>query len=463
MEPVLPAYLEDASGLSGRAEGLFRPKTAAEAAAVLAEASRKRTPVTVAGAGTGVTGGRVPDGGWVISTERFDRLEIQPGRALVGAGVLLSRLQAAAKSSGQFYAPDPTEWSASIGGTIATNASGSRSFLYGSTRRHLLALTVALMDGSARTFRSGENIDFPYTSLPEPRARKHTAGYFLRENSDFLQLFCGSEGTLGVVLEAEILLLPQPNRLLTGVVFFVSDDDALDAVDNWRGVPGLRMLEYFDGPSLALLRAGYPEIPSAASAALLIEQIADGLDHDADDDAEDAWLERLEAAHALEDSWFGETDGDRERFRLFRHKLPEIVNDKVRRNGFQKMSTDLAVPLEKNREMLRWYQERLGGEFPGRFVIFGHIGDAHVHVNILPESEDDARRGREFLFDAARQSVALGGTVSAEHGLGKKKAHFLPLEYDPAQIEAMCAVKRRLDPEWLLGRGTLLPVPETLG
>ena len=458
MDPVLPAYLEDASGLTGNAEGLFRPHTPAEAAAVLAEASRTRTPVTIAGAGTGVTGGRVPDGGWVISTERFDRLDVEPGRAYVGSGVLLSRLHAAAKATGQFYAPDPTEWSASFGVTIATIASGSRSFLYGSTRRHLLAATVALMDGSVRTFKSGDRIDFPFTSLPEPRARKHTAGYFLRENGDFVQLFCGSEGTLGVVLEAEVALLPQPAKLLTGVVFFPSDDGALDAVDAWRGVAGLRMLEYFDGPSLALLRSAYSQVPRQANAALLVEQIADGID----EDVEDAWLERLDAARAIEDSWFGFTDAERERFRLFRHKLPEIVNDKVRRNGFQKMSTDLAVPLDRNRDMMRWYQERLQGEFPGRFVIFGHIGDAHVHVNILPESEDEARRGREFLFDAAKQSVALGGTVSAEHGLGKKKAHFLALEYSASQIAAMCAVKRRLDPHWLLGRGTLLPVPDDL-
>jgi len=458
LEPVLPSYLEDASGLTGRADGLFRPQTAAEVAAVLAEASRTRTPITVAGAGTGVTGGRVPEGGWVLSTERFNRLEIESGRAWAGAGVLLSNLQNAAKNSGQFYAPDPTEWSASIGGTIATNASGSRSFLYGSTRRHLLALTVALMDGSVRTFRAGEKIDFTYARLPEPRARKHTAGYFLHENSDLLQLFCGSEGTLGVVLEAEVVLLPQPAKLLTGVVFFVSDSDALDAVDAWRDVPGLRMLEYFDDPSLVLLRGAYPQIPRSARAALIIEQIADGLEGE----VEDAWLDRMEAAHAIEDSWFGLTDADRERFRIFRHKLPEIVNDKVRRNGFQKMSTDLAVPLDRSRDMMRWYKQRLEGEFAGRFVIFGHIGDAHVHINILPESEDDARRGREFLFDAARQSVSLGGTVSAEHGLGKRKAYFLPLEYSPAQIEAMCAVKRRLDPHWLLGRGTLLPVPDTL-
>jgi FAD/FMN-containing dehydrogenase len=306
-----------------------------------------------------------------------------------------------------------------------------------------------------RTFRPGDKIDFPYTSLPEPQSRKHTAGYFLRENGDYLQLFCGSEGTLGVVMEAEVALLPQPVGLLTGVVFFRRDEEALDAVDEWRGVPGLRMLEYLDRPSLGLLRGAYSQIPSTARAALLVEQITDGLGGD----AEDAWLERLEAAHALDDSWFGDADADRERFRKFRHKLPEIVNDKVRRNGFQKMSTDLAVPVARNREMMRWYQGQLESEFPGRFVIFGHIGDAHVHVNILPETADDARRGGDFLEAAARQSVALGGTVSAEHGLGKKKARFLAFEFTPAQIEAMCAVKRRLDPHWLLGRGTLLPVP----
>jgi FAD/FMN-containing dehydrogenase len=456
--PVPPAYLEDASGLKGRAEAVFRPQTAEEAAALLAEASRTRTPVTVAGAGTGVTGGCVPGGGWVLSTERFDRLKIEPGIAQVGAGILLQNLQAAAKTSSQFYAPDPTEWSASVGGTIATNASGSRSFLYGSTRQHLRAVTVALMDGTVRTFRSGERLDFPYTRLPQPLSRKHTAGYFLRENSDFLQLFCGSEGTLGVVLEAEVALLPLPDQLLTGVVFFTSDDDAMDAVDGWRGVPGLRMLEFLDRPSLSLLRGAYPQIPYLARAALLVEQIIDG----PAEDAEDAWLDRLEAAHAIEDSWFGVTEADRERFRVFRHKLPEIVNDKVRRNGFQKMSTDLAVPVARNREMMRWYKQKLEREFPGKFVIFGHIGDAHVHVNILPETEQDAHQGIGFLDAAARQSVALGGTVSAEHGLGKKKTRFLPLEFTAAQIEAMSAVKRRFDPHWLLGRGTLLPIPEDL-
>ncbi|MGO9242989.1 MAG: FAD-binding oxidoreductase [Terriglobales bacterium] len=455
-KPVPAAYLEDESGYTGHGEELFRPETAQQAADVLAAAARSGTPVTVAGAGTGVVGGRVPEGGWVLSTERLRRLEIGTGRAIVGAGILLQDLQIAAKSSGQFYAPDPTEWVASVGGTIATNASGSRSFLYGSTRQHLLSVTVALMDGTVRTYGRGERLDFPYTPLPAPRCRKHAAGYYLRPETGFLELLCGSEGTLAVVLEAEVQLLPQPGRLLSGVVFFRSEDVSLDAVDAWRDVPQLRMLEFFDAPSLGLLRAAYPEIPDQAGAALLVEQIVDPLE----EDAEEAWLGRMESAQALDESWFGTTDADRERFRIFRHKLPEVVNERIKRNGFQKMGTDAAVPLDRNREMMRWYRQVLDEEFPGKAVMYGHIGDAHVHVNVMPETEDQARRGRAFQYDSARQAVALGGTVSAEHGLGKKKAHFLALEFTPEQIQAMCDVKRHFDPQWLLGRGNLLPVPE---
>ncbi|MGD0581091.1 MAG: FAD-binding oxidoreductase, partial [Bryobacteraceae bacterium] len=442
-EPVPPAYLEDESGFTGHGEGLYRPETSQQAAEVLAEAARTGTPITVAGAGTGLVGGRVPEGGWVLSTERFRRLEISPGRAHVGAGVLLQDLQLAAKTSGQFYAPDPTEWGASMGGTIATNASGSRSFLYGSTRRHLLSVTAALMEGRVRTYGRDERLDFAYTPLGEPRCRKHTAGYYLLPDSGFLELFCGSEGTLAVVLEAEVRLLPQPESLLSGVVFFRSEDAALDAVDAWRDVPQLRMLEFFDGPSLGLLRGPYPEIPTAARAALLVEQIVDGLE----EDAEETWLGRMESFQALDESWFGTTDADRERFRVFRHKLPEMVNERIKRNGFQKMGTDAAVPLEKNREMMRWYRQVLDEQFLGKAVMYGHIGDAHAHVNVLPETEDDARRGRAFQYESARQAVALGGTVSAEHGLGKKKAHFLALEFTPEQIQAMCDVKRHFDPQ----------------
>jgi FAD/FMN-containing dehydrogenase len=121
-----------------------------------------------------------------------------------------------------------------------------------------------------------------------------------------------------------------------------------------------------------------------------------------------------------------------------------------------KLHTDFAVPVERNLEMLQVYQDVLRREFPGQYVLFGHIGDAHVHANILPENEDQARRGRDVITEIARTAVALGGTVSAEHGLGKRKAHLLELQYSPAEIEELRKVKRRMDPLWLLGRGTLL-------
>ncbi len=409
------------------------------------------TAVTIAGAGTGVTGARVPLGGWVISLEKFTRLEIHAGYAIAGAGVLLKDLHAAAQRTGQFYPPDPTETSASIGGTIATNASGSRSFRYGSTRRWIEWLRVAFADGTVREFARGgasldKVIDFDPGEIPLPNVTKNTAGYLLRPGMDWIDLFAGSEGTLGVVIEARLKLLPEPKAILSGVIFFPGDQPAIDAVELWRASASARMLEYFDDASLRLLRTRFVEIPPKAHAGILFEQELAG----EDDPEVDAWADRVEAAGALaDDSWFALSAADRERFRRFRHALPELVNDTVRRDGTLKMGSDFAVPLARNREMLAFYKRRLDSEFPGRYVIFGHIGDAHVHVNIL-----SAEAG-PLLEEFARHAVALGGAVSAEHGLGKRKAHFLKLQYSEEDLEKMRAVKRRLDPKGILGRGTL--------
>lgn len=392
-------------------------------------------------------------GGWIIGLEKFTRLDVSRGRAIAGAGVLLRDLHAAAAASRQFYPPDPTETAAAVGGTIATNASGSRSFRYGDTRRHVLALRVALMDGAVREFRRPQPADFDVPEIRLPRTAKHSAGYRLAPGMDWVDLFVGSEGTLGVITQAELRLLPAPGDLLAGVVFFESDDAALDAVDAWRPAPGLRMIEYFGSGSLLLLRSRYGEVPRAAGAALLLEQEPP----DALDDEAGRWMDRLGASHAMtEASWFGTSPADRERFRRFRHALPEMVNETVRRNGFLKIGSDYAVPLDRNREMLAYYRSCLDREFSGRSVIFGHIGDAHVHANILPASPPEAGRGAELMLEFAREAVRLGGTVGAEHGLGKRKARLLAIQYNAEEIDAMRAIKRRLDPQWLLGRGTLL-------
>ncbi len=441
------SYLTDASGFKGWAERVVVPETEAEVIATLQEAARTGTPVTVAGAGSGLTGSRVPQGGWVLSLERFRTLAIEPGMARAGAAVTLLELREKASRTGQFYPPDPTEITASIGGTIATNASGSRSFRYGSTRRYVRAVRVVLLDGSVRWYRRGEAIDFEVPYVPAPVTTKNTAGYALRPGMDWVDLFCGSEGTLGITLEAELDLLPIPADLFSGVLFFRTDEDALEAVAHWRGLSELRMLEYADRGSLDMLRARYPEIPCSAQAALLIE--AEGADID-------AWEARLSDRNALlDDCWFALNGRDRERFRAFRHALPELVGEIMRRNGFLTMGTDSAVPLDRDGDMLRFYRDRLEAELPDRYVIYGHLADAHLHVNMLPTTEPEAVMAGRLLKEFAAHAVELGGTVSAEHGLGKRKAALLSLQFTPQQIEAMRQVKLRFDPDWLLGRGTL--------
>jgi len=159
----------------------------------------------------------------------------------------------------------------------------------------------------------------------------------------------------------------------------------------------------------------------------------------------------------LEDeSWFATSAADRERFRQFRHALGERANERIRRGGFMKLGTDYAVPRERGREIVELYHRTLDRDLKLPYVIYGHIGDAHVHINTFPATKEDFDRARSVLEGLAYPVVAMGGTVGAEHGLGKRKAHLLSIQYQPDVIEAMRAVKRRFDPEWLLGRGNLL-------
>jgi FAD/FMN-containing dehydrogenase len=448
----LSPYLEDSSGYKGFADRVLVPSDLPELRAIIQEAAAGKIPITIAGAGTGLTGARVPQGGWSISLERFRTLDIQPGKARCGVGIALSELQSAAARTKQFFGPNPTEISASIGGIISTNAGGARSFRFGSVRHHVLALQVTLVDGQTRELERGELVDFPYQTLRQPATTKNAAGYYLQPSLQWVDLLSGSEGTLGIITEAELQLLPEPVAILSGVVFFSSEEHVLDAVDAWRAIPRLRLLESMDGRALDLLRPRYPDVPANAEAALLIEQDL----HSEEDEEVDRWTERLHEQSALEEqSWFGFSAADRERFRAFRHALPVMIVDKARRGNTPKFGTDFAVPLHRNRDLYRYYRERCSQLFPDQYTIFGHIGDANVHVNLLPNTPKDAERAEELIEDFARYVVSLGGTIAAEHGVGKHKVNLLQLMYSPEEIEIMKDVKRQLDPDWLLGRGTI--------
>ena len=435
---VLAPYVEDASGFTGHAELLLLPDNESQVCAVLREAARAETPVTVSGAGTGVTGARVAQGGWVLSVERLNRIvAIAPGRVRVQPGVLLKELQAAARQAGQFYPPDPTEIHASMGGTIACNASGARSFKYGATRRYVRRLRLVLPNGDLLELARGQvtadpagrfemvlaggatrEICLPNFSMPA--TTKHSAGYWFRPGMDLVDLFIGAEGTLGVVTEAELALLDWPGEVLGGVIFFSSERAALEVAarvrrlsrdSEWAGPACARMLEFFDRNSLALLRLDrYPEIPAQAQAAILLEQeIGDG----PPEDAAERWLEVIGEQDALlEDSWFAVSAQEREKFREFRHAIALIVNDTARLNGYPKLGTDQAVPVERTEEILAFYHRELetlfAGADPPQYTIYGHIGDGHLHVNMLPTSEADFGAAKALLSRFAEQAVKPG-------------------------------------------------------
>ena len=483
----MQSYLADASNLAGgRASRVVFPETAEEAASVLAEASAARVAVTVSGAGTGVVGGRVPFGGVVLATDRLNRIgEIvageQGGRATVEAGVTLADFRRAVESRGLLYPPDPTEWSCYMGGTVVTNASGARTFKYGATRRYIRRLKVALTTGDVLSLARGEvfadaegrmviplgaarTIDAQLPAYRMPRTRKHAAGYYVEPGMDALDLFIWSEGTLGVVVEIEAALLPKPAGVLSGVVFFTEEEKLLAFVRaareaslatraaNLPGALDARALEFFDAEALNFLREKYPAIPAHARGAVFFEQETNAA---TEEQLMDAWLALLERHDAaLDASWFATDERDQARLRDFRHALPVLVNEWLARHGQRKVSTDMSVPDDDFAAMLGFYQETLRASGL-QYVIFGHIGDNHVHVNILPRDDEQAAAARAVYGQFIARAVAVGGTISAEHGVGKIKRDYLRALYGDEHLRRMAALKRAFDPACILGRGNI--------
>jgi D-lactate dehydrogenase (cytochrome) len=488
-------FLSDASYLEGgRVDRVVFPESLDEVVEVVAAASRDRTPITVSGAGTGTVGGRIPFGGIVLATDALNeirslaRKDHISGSAVAQPGVILGDFQKFVESEGLFYPPDPTERGCFLGGTVATNASGARTFKYGPTRKYIERLKIVLANGEVVDLRRGElfsdednTIRLPLASgetiearLPEyhmPHVRKNASGYYVAPKMDALDLFIGSEGTLGVIAEIEARLIGKPESLLSGIVFFASEEKILAFVSEARArslasrrrlESGLeetedidaRALEYFDSESLGFLRQKYDSVPAEAVGAIFFEQETTAATEDL---LMNRWLNLLETHEALGDaSWFAVNQQDQAKLREFRHQLPVLMNEWFARHHQRKVSTDMAVPDEKFAEMLRFYKETLRGS-DLRYTIFGHIGDNHVHVNILPRDDREAQKAREIYLGFIRRAVALGGTVSAEHGIGKLKRDYLRELYGEKHLREMAALKHAFDPAGILGRGNIFP------
>jgi D-lactate dehydrogenase (cytochrome) len=457
----IQSFLADASFIrDGYADRVVLPESVEEVAEVLAAANRDRTPVTISGAGTGTVGGRVPFGGIVLATDRLNRIKsIESdssggGRGVAEAGVILADFQRAVDQKGLLYPPDPTERGAFLGGTVATNASGARTFKYGPTRNYIERLKLVLASGEVLDLRRGEKdlLKIPLPTYRPPTTRKNAAGYFVGPNMDAMDLFIGSEGTLAVVCEIEVRLVPKPQGLLSGVVFFANEADVLAFVaDAKSGAVDARALEFFDNESLDFLRQKYPEVPKEAAGAIFFEQ-------ETTDKTEERilsdWMSLLDRHHAITDSWFATNEPDQARLREFRHQLPVLMNEWFAHYRQRKVSTDMAVPDEAFAGLFRLYQDTLRTSGL-RYTIFGHIGDNHVHVNILPRDENEGTRARELYVQFLKYAASVGGTLSAEHGVGKLKRDYLRLFYTDDQLRQMAAVKKALDPNGILGRGNI--------
>ena len=447
-ESVRRSFAADVSGLVLVPEGVARPQSVTEVSEILRRASAERTAVTAAGGQTSTTGASITECGVIMSLRGLTGIldiDRTTRTARVQAGASLGEFKRAAAAEGLLFAPDPTsEDDVTIGGAIACNASGARSLRYGATRAHVRGLKVVLA--------SGEVLD-----VRRPGLEKNTAGYALAQ--DPVDWFVGSEGTLGIVVEAELGLLPRPQQVTGLAIPFGSESDALRFVVAARESPRLtpRCLEYFDGAALAIARTsqGSEGWLAGASAMVYAEETAD----DGREPPLHGWLALAEQHGAPTDDVLAlASEAELRAARRFRHAVPAQMNERgasFRGAGGRKLSTDWAVPYRRLPEAIaeaRALADRGVVEQP---VIYGHAGSGHPHQNFIARDAGEREAVERVIEGTLRYVLSVGGTVSAEHGIGKLKRRWLPLQAAPAQIGVMRAVKRELDPLGILAPGNI--------
>lgn len=513
---IIAGYLQDAAGVYPASldavVGLCRPRSEGELCTILDYASTEQIPVSVAGGQTGVTGAKnATAGGLILSmehilqvqsrnnyqlqTKRTDQGEVtfalreDREEAIFPAGVLLRTMDKILAAEELWYPPNPTEQSAQLGGSVATHGSGARNFAFGPTRNYITSLHLALMIGDTLSVRRGEvfaqqdSLLFSTSSgthsfVPVPTyiipTVKNAAGLYAKQDMDLIDLFIGSEGILGVCTEIGVKVLPR-RAIETGLLFFSSDDAAFAFVEavqlskvnpeGYKKNPsesnlGFLTLEYFDANALRIAPASHG-VPANARAGIEIEYFSD-------DAATVDLLMKLYEEHAAIDSWHGE------HIIAFRHSIPATVNETVRRHGMKKLATDFSVlhghyPLMHAayqgaaHNFQRFCREQESGDAI-HSALWGHIGNDQLHFNFISRSEKEAAYAREVYLSLLQTAIALGGTVSAEHGVGKKQLEIqgvlhplLWFMYGEKGVEEIRAVKKVFDPESLLNRGTMVP------
>jgi len=493
---ILQSFLSDAAHVPGGfTRGIAFPRTAAEVAAVVSSAST----VLPIGAQSSLTGGATPRGEVVLSTRALTDLAIDHQRGLVrvGAGVPLSVLQATLATRGLWYPPVPTYDGAFVGGTVATNAAGAATFKYGTTRQWVSGLTVILANGRQLSIDrgdvvagaegfvidvEGETLRVPVPRYSMPDVPKLSAGYFAKPGMDLVDLFVGSEGTLGVIVDVTLRVIARPPRMVA-LVLCADEQQAVGltralrerAERTWRGEGALDVsaIEYMDANGLALvpnalISAAGIGWPMGNEPLLLVQIEAHG---DTDEVMEDL-ASVLTAAGVASDPIVAVPEDASSARKLFelREAVPSAVNAAVAFSKqadpqIQKTAGDFIVPFDRLGDSLALY--RAAFESRGlAYAIWGHASDGNLHPNAIPRSRDDMLRALEALLEAARAVIGMGGSPLAEHGVGRSplKQQLLRELYGEEGIEDMRRVKRALDPTWKLAPGVLFgPGPSSAG
>lgn len=470
---AIRTYCEDSSNLKGgHAESVVLPETIEDLSLLVRSANSGKIPLTVSGGGTGTTGSRIPFGGTVVSMERFNMIHEVSNKTMsarLESGVMVEDLKCACEHEGLFYTSHPTEKTASVGGTVATNASGSRSFKYGPTRKYVKRLKMVLATGDIFDIKRGERrisradskivldggreIDIPIPAYEIPNI-KNSAGYFAKDGMDLIDLFIGQEGTLSIITEVELELVKKPSKILSCFVFFRSEEGSWLFAEDAKAARDALSIEYFDSNAVRLLRLKDKNVPEWAMAAIFFEQ-------EATDENEDGFLKKwlkLISKHGAspDDTWVAMNEKEQDRFTKLRHYIPESINDNVRKSGYQKLSTDIAVPSESFMGMMNFYRDTFERAKISH-VIFGHIGESHVHVNLLPQSYEELDAAKDICLSFVKKGIVLGGSISAEHGVGKTKHKYLEIMYGKEGILDMARIKKAFDPNCILGLDNIFP------
>jgi glycolate oxidase len=438
-EPEVRAtYAHDESDMGDFApQWVAFPKDTQEVSLVVAACARRKIPVTPVGARTGKSGGSLPIAqGVALSTERLNRIiDIRPQdlTATLQPGVVLGDFQKAVDALGLFYPPDPNSApTCTVGGNVAENAGGPRALKYGVTRDYVLGLEWVL--GSGEILRVGRN------------TIKGVAGY------DLVGLFVGSEGTLGVATEVTVKLLPKPRVVMTALLPFVDVIAAAHAI-NAVLMEGLlpRCLELLDDVALSALGSKGVPCPAGAGAVVIVE--VDGSSE------EGVFFElnqiaRISTTHGGLEAQLAVDRDQRERVWAMRR----MVSPALRQLKKFKFSEDIVVPRSRVPEAIARFKA-IGAELGLTVATYGHAGDGNLHTNVLYAGPSERPTVDRALGRIMEETVALGGTITGEHGVGIAKKRFLGLEQSASVISLQKRLKVALDPDVILNPGKIFDLP----